>query len=248
MLDVAGISKHFGGLQALHDVSFHAPAGAVTAVIGPNGAGKSTLLDCLSGITEADRGRVSVADEVMRPGLLKRLVDVGIARTFQNLRLFPSLNVLEHVLLARHTFVRTPRARAKGRAMDVASCQTLLDRVGLAEKAADNPDSLAYGEKRRLEIARALATEPRVLLLDEPAAGANNAEQQQLGSIIEDIAAEGTAVVLVEHHMELVGRLAKSVVVLNFGQIVVTGTIEAVRAHPEVISAYLGTSAQAGNA
>ncbi|MBI3992758.1 MAG: ABC transporter ATP-binding protein [Candidatus Lambdaproteobacteria bacterium] len=242
MLEVEGVSKHFGGLQALQDVSFQAPAGAVTAIIGPNGAGKSTLLDCLTGLTDMDRGRVLLRGAALGKGLLARLVEVGIARTFQNLRLFPSLSVLEHVLLARHTFVRTARARAAGRGLQREACLELLARVGLAGKARHGPDALAYGEKRRLEIARALATEPHLLLLDEPAAGANAAEQQALGTIIENIAAEGTAVVLVEHHIELVGRLARSVVVLNFGQVVVTGTIGEVRAHPEVISAYLGTA------
>ena len=243
MLTADSVSKHFGGLQALLDVSFQAPGGRVTAVIGPNGAGKSTLLDCLTGLTDMDSGQVTLDGQALGPRLLGRLVEVGIARTFQNLRLFPSLSVLEHLLLARRTFVRTHRARAAGRPLDHELCLSLLERVGLAAKARWSPDALAYGEKRRLEIARALATEPRLVLLDEPAAGANAAEQQALGTLIEGIAADGAAVVLVEHHMELVGRLASSVVVLNFGQIVTAGTIDAVRSHPEVISAYLGTTA-----
>jgi ABC-type branched-subunit amino acid transport system ATPase component len=243
VLEVTGISKRFGGLQALDSVSFVARAGEVTAIIGPNGAGKSTLLDCLSGITPMDAGSAVLEGHRLTSAVLGDLIGAGITRTFQNIRLFESLTIVEHLLLARQGYRGSARFHAArdGRG-DHHVCRDLLARVGLAEKATMYPRKLAYGEKRRLEIARGLATEPRVFLLDEPAAGTTPAEQAALAVLIGEIAGRGVAVVLVEHHMELVGRLAATVVVLNFGKLVVTGTMEEVRRHPEVIAAYLGTA------
>jgi ABC-type branched-subunit amino acid transport system ATPase component len=242
-LEVTGISKRFGGLQALDGVSFVAGAGQVTAVIGPNGAGKSTLLDCLSGITPMDSGSVALEGRRLTSTVLDDLIGAGITRTFQTVRVFESLTIVEHVLLARRGYCGSARFHAASdRRGDRDVCRDLLARVGLAEKATMYPHALAYGEKRRLEIARGLATEPRVFLLDEPAAGSTPAERAALAGLIGEIAGHGVAVVLVEHHMELVGRLAASVVVLNFGEMVVTGTMEEVRRHPEVIAAYLGTA------
>jgi ABC-type branched-subunit amino acid transport system ATPase component len=243
-LDVEGVSKRFGGLQAVDAVSFVAPGGMVTAVIGPNGAGKSTLLDCLSGITEWDTGRVALDGIAIGPHLAGDLVRLGITRTFQNLRLFESLTVEQHVLLALRSVKRSSRARVVDGASDPSTCRNLLERVGLAGKATTYPRELAYGEKRRLEIARGLATAPRVFLLDEPAAGSTPAEQNALAALIGEVARQGTAVILVEHHMDLVARLASSVVVLNFGKVIVRGPMGEIRRHPEVISAYLGTTAK----
>lgn len=250
-IEVRGVTKRFGGLQALDGVSLRARTGEVTAVIGPNGAGKSTLMDCLSGITRMDAGELAIDGAVCRGNMLAQLVGLGITRTFQNIRLFESLDALEHVVLARLAYLRSQRAgggsRPSRRAIE-AEGLALLERVGLAAKARRHPAELAYGERRRLEIARGLATEPRLLLLDEPAAGSTGAEQQVLAGLIEAIAAQGVAVVLVEHHMDLVARVAAEVVVLNFGRVIVTGTIDEVRHHPEVISAYLGTIAKAAAA
>ena len=240
--EVDGVSKRFGGLQALDNVSLAARTGEVTAVIGPNGAGKSTLLGCLSGMIAIDAGRIRIDGNDARLAPLSRLVEVGVTRTFQNIRLSESLTVLEHLRLARLSYRRTQRARSSGpgRPLD-----QILARVGLAEVARKLPDELSYGERRRLEIARGLATEPLLFLIDEPAAGTTPAEQLALADLIRTIAEDGVAVVLVEHHMDLVARASANVVVLNFGRVLTSGTIGEIRRNPEVIAAYLGTTAGA---
>lgn len=242
-VEIENLSKRFGGLKALDGVSLVANGGEVTALIGPNGAGKSTFLNCITGVVPIDGGKVTVDGAPLPNKPLGKLVELGITRTFQNVRLFESLTTLEHLVLARHTL----RARAKVRAADQtrsveSECLDILDRVGLRERAHTWPSELSYGERRRLEIARGLAIEPRLLLLDEPAAGSTRSEQATLATLISAIAASGTAVILVEHHMDLVARVAKNIVVLNFGQVLMTGDINRVRSHPDVIAAYLGTS------
>ena len=234
-VEVDAVSKRFGGLLALDCVSLCAQAGAVTAVIGPNGAGKSTLLGCLSGMVPIDSGRVMIDGAGVSLSSPGKLVDLGITRTFQNLRLFEGLSAKEHLDLARRSLRRTGRA--------APDSMTLLARVGLDGKAALRPSALSYGERRRLEIARGLATSPRLFLIDEPAAGSTPSEQFVLADLIRGIAEDGVAVILVEHHMDLVARASKQVVVLNFGRVLVTGTIADVRRNPEVIAAYLGTAA-----
>jgi len=244
VVQVENVSKRFGGLQALDGVSLAARGGEVTAVIGPNGAGKSTLLDCLTGVTQFDQGRISINETAYDRISTGDLVELGISRTFQNIRLFESLTAQEHLVLTRNNLAVTRRGRALqhgGAALPEPS--RLLERVGLAAKANQKPAELAYGERRRLEIARALATAPRFVLLDEPAAGSTLSEQNLLADLIRSIADDGVAVVLVEHHMDLVARASKQVVVLNFGKHVVTGTIDEIRRHPEVVSAYLGVAA-----
>ena len=244
LIGVEGISKRFGGLQAVDNVSLTAHGGEVTAVIGPNGAGKSTLLDCLTGITPFDAGRIVIDGEAHTRIAISQLVELGISRTFQHIRLFDSLDARQHLVLARHNLAATGRGKALAQGgVPWPDPDRLLDRVGLSAKARQRPGELAYGERRRLEIARALATAPRLLFLDEPAAGSTLSEQNGLAELIRGIAAEGVAVVLVEHHMDLVGSVSAQVVVLNFGRHIMTGSIEAVRRHPEVISAYLGVSA-----
>jgi branched-chain amino acid transport system ATP-binding protein len=242
LIGVHSVCKRFGGLQALDHVSLTAQTGTVTAVIGPNGAGKSTLLGCLSGLVPIDSGRIEIdgVRAVLSP--LSRLVDLGITRTFQNIRLSKSLTVLEHLRLAQLSYRRTRRARigGPGRPLD-----TLLARVGLSAVAGKLPAALSYGERRRLEIARGLATEPLLFLIDEPAAGTTPSEQLALADLIRGIAEDGVAVVLVEHHMDLVARASASVVVLNFGKVLTTGTIDEIRRNPDVVAAYLGTTASA---
>lgn len=243
-VEIEGISKRFGGLQALDNISLAARGGEVTAVIGPNGAGKSTLLDCLTGVTRFDSGRIVIDGRPHGTVRLDRLVDTGISRTFQHIRLFESMTAFEHLVLVRRNLLSTSRGRALAASgVFLPEPMRLLERVGLAAKAGQRPAELAYGERRRLEIARALATAPRLLLLDEPAAGSTLSEQNVLAELIRSIAADGAAVVLVEHHMDLVGSVSARVVVINFGRHVVTGTIEVIRRHPEVISAYLGVAA-----
>jgi len=236
-----GMSKRFGGLQALNGVSFAIEAGQVLAVIGPNGAGKSTLINCLSGALAADAGSLELDGQAVPPRCSDRLVELGITRTFQHARLFPSLTVLEHLLLARRSFERTRRCSSPGRARTV--CLELLDRVGLAAKARQSPSELAYGEQRRLEVARGLATEPKLFLVDELAAGSTATEQGALAGLIEGIAATGAAVLLVEHHMDLIARVADAVLVLNFGEAIATGRYADVKRDPAVIAAYLGSAA-----
>jgi branched-chain amino acid transport system ATP-binding protein len=240
LIEVNSVSKRFGGLLALDDVSLTARTGEVTAVIGPNGAGKSTLLGCLSGMIRIDSGHIRIdgIDVVLTP--LSRLVDLGITRTFQSIRLSESLTVLQHLLLSRMSYRRTRRARGRS---PVQSPEELLARVGLTAAAGKRPAELSYGERRRLEIARGLATEPSLFLIDEPAAGTTPSEQLVLADLIRGIAEDGVAVILVEHHMDLVARASTQVVVLNFGKVLTTGTIAEIRRNPEVISAYLGTTA-----
>lgn len=242
-IEVENLSKRFGGLKALDRVSLVATGGEVTALIGPNGAGKSTFLDCVTGVVPIDEGSVTIDGTALPRHPLGKLVDLGITRTFQNLRLFESLTALEHLVLARHSLRSRARGRRTGQAKPVeAECLDILERVGLRDRAGMWPSELSYGERRRLEIARSLAIEPRLLLLDEPAAGSTRSEQVTLAKLIADIATAGTAIILVEHHMDLVARVAKHIVVLNFGQVLMTGDIDEVRSHPDVISAYLGTS------
>lgn len=245
LIEVEGVSKRFGGLRALDDVSLTARSGEVTAVIGPNGAGKSTLLDCLSGLTQLDSGRIVVNGRQIgapRPG---NLIEIGIARSFQHIRLFPNLTVQEQIILARRGYLGSRRARQEQANRDIPPVLSqLLSRVGLAHKAALFPNELSYGERRRLEIARALATNPMLLLVDEPAAGSNLSEQVRLAALITEIVGTGVAVILVEHHMDFIADVSTRVVVLNFGRVIVTGTIGEVRQNAEVISVYLGTSPQ----
>lgn len=241
---VEALSKRFGGLQALDSISLAARGGEVTAVIGPNGAGKSTLIDCLTGLTRFDSGRVVMDGAALTSIQLDKLVDLGISRTFQHIRLFESLTAREHLILAQRNLLATSRGhRLRRSGISLPDADQLLDRVRLTAKTHQRPSELAYGERRRLEIARALATSPNFLLLDEPAAGSTLSEQNALAELIQGIAYDGVAVVLVEHHMDLVARVSSQVVVLNFGRHVVTGSVAEVRRHPEVISAYLGVAA-----
>jgi branched-chain amino acid transport system ATP-binding protein len=240
-IEARGIGKRFGGLQALHRVSLVACSGEVTAVIGPNGAGKSTLLDCLSGLTAMDCGELSIGGTAYTRILPEALIKMGITRTFQNIRLSASLSAEEHVILARMGYARSGRAKSRESYRTMSEqARRLLKQVGLQRKEHYLPSQLSYGERRRLEIARGLATEPYLFLLDEPAAGTTPSEQVTLAETMELIAATGPAIILVEHHIDLVARLSKRVLVLNFGQELVTGPIEEIRNDPAVILAYLG--------
>ena len=241
-ITVEDVSKRFGGLQALSGVSFSLRTGEVRAVIGPNGAGKSTLINCLTGAVAMDTGRLVIDGRPITGNFGERLVEAGITRTFQNVRLFSSLTALDHLMLARRSYERSRRFRP-GRGDARTTCRMLLDRVGLAAKAGKRPAELAYGERRRLEIARGLAIEPILFLVDEPAAGSTGTEQMTLATLISGIAADGAAVVLVEHHMDIIGRVSNGVTVLNFGRVIAEGAFADVKRDPAVIAAYLGTQA-----
>ena len=245
-IDIDGMSMRYGGLQALDDVSLALSGGQVTAIIGPNGAGKSTFVNCLSGVVTMTAGKLEIDGTPAPQPILPQLMHLGIARTFQNIRLFANLTVREHVEMAHLGYLRSSRADAHERTGRAAFVDLLLARVHLDGKAALKPSELSYGERRRLEIIRGLATRPRLLLLDEPAAGMMQTEQMELADFVLEIAATGIAVILIEHHMDLVAKVANEVVVLNFGRCIARGTIDEMRADPEVIAAYLGTSGKVG--
>jgi branched-chain amino acid transport system ATP-binding protein len=238
----------FGGVRAIDDVSVGVPAGGVFSIIGPNGAGKTTLFNVFSGLYQPQHGRVRLAGEDVTGLAPHRLARRGLARTFQNLQIFFRMTALENVMVARHRHETTGLLAdllhlptvARQNAATRAAARTALARVGL-EKHAEHPaGALPYGALKRLEIARALASEPTVLLLDEPAAGCNAVETQELDAIIRSIVQSGVTVVLVEHDMRLVMQISDRIHVLAGGRTLAEGTAAEVRANPAVIEAYLG--------
>lgn len=248
ILRVEGLTRRFGGLVAVNDVTFDVAAGRITAVIGPNGAGKTTLFNLISGAMPPSEGRV-VFDGREITGLAPEAVArLGLVRTFQLVKLFSDLTVLENVKIGTHlhargglfaALLRPGWAREEERAVAKAAAD-LLDFVGLGDLADLPAAGLSYGRQRLLEMARALAARPRLILLDEPAAGLNAEESARLSAIIRRIAAGGSTVLLIEHDMTLVMNTADEVVVLDFGRKVTQGTPHEVRNNPDVIAAYLG--------
>jgi ABC-type branched-subunit amino acid transport system ATPase component len=243
-----GLHKSFGGVRAVRDISFAVAAGSVFAIIGPNGAGKSTLLNLMSGLYQPDAGAV-IFDGVDLIGFpAYRRVRLGLARTFQKIRLFKQLSVLDNVVAGFHVHHAVPawqyvlhgRAFHDDQARLRQEALRLLGFVGLEHRIAAYAGSLAYGEQRMLEIARALATRPRLLMVDEPAAGLNAAEVDRLLDRIGVIRQQGITVVLVEHNMDLVMKVADRVLVIDYGQHLFEGTPAEVQANPSVIAAYLG--------
>jgi branched-chain amino acid transport system ATP-binding protein len=229
-LEVDEVSVHFGGVAALSHVSLRAEAGMVTGLIGPNGAGKTTLFNVITGLQRPDRGSVSLGGtDVTRKGTYRR-ARLGLARTFQRLELFSTLSAVDNVRVG---------LEASGRAAPGAAIG-LLERVGVGEEAAVPVSSLPTGSARLVELARALSTDPKVLLLDEPCSGLDERESSALGELLVSLAAEGRAVVLVEHDTDLVLRVCATVHVLDFGQVIATGPPAAIRRDPAVQEAYLG--------
>jgi len=253
LLALRNISKRFGGVKALDGVSLSIPEGSIYGLIGPNGAGKTTLFNVITGLYQADAGERRFAGEAMSLRLkASRIVQRGIARTFQNIRLFDYMTALENIMVGRHARTRTglwsailnTRAARAEEAEIRQRALALLDYVGLPRRVANSlAHELSYGDQRRLEIARALATEPRLLALDEPAAGMNPTETAQLKLLLERIRADGITVLLIEHDVKLIMGLCDRVAVLDFGQLIAEGRPEQVRNDPRVVAAYLGGTA-----
>jgi branched-chain amino acid transport system ATP-binding protein len=248
LLSIEGLGIAFGGLKAVHDVSFAVKPGEIVSVIGPNGAGKTTLFNMISGVYQPGSGRVRLnGEEVtgMAPHLLARR---GMSRTFQNLQIFQSMTVLENAVTGYHLQERgavladllgLPASRRRARAAE-AGARQLLARVGLERAAEREAGNLSYGSLKRLEIARALALNPKVLLLDEPAAGCNAVETEEIDHLIAEVAASGVAILLVEHDMKMVMRISNHIVVLDHGEKIAEGDPAMVSQNPAVIAAYLG--------
>lgn len=253
LLDVQAVHKSFGGIQALRDVALQVAHGEVYGLIGPNGAGKTTFFNVITGLIAPDAGRFEFDGRPYRPSAVHRVARAGIARTFQNIRLFSEMTALENVMVGRHVRTtaglwsaiwRTPAFQREEAAIAQRAAQ-LLDFVGLGHRGHYRARTLSYGDQRRLEIARALATEPRLLALDEPAAGMNATEKSQLRELIERIRALGCAVLIIEHDVKLVMGLCDRVTVLDQGRRIAVGTPSLVQQDPHVITAYLGSSHQA---
>ena len=248
MLHLDAVTKTFGGLTAVNEVTFSIRPGQIMGLIGPNGAGKTTLINMISGLMPLTSGKIFFEDRDISNLPAYKLCALGIARTYQNIRLFEGMTVLDNVLSGRH--LQTPAASRYWRwllpykdpaiAAQIAVGKTLLGRLQMSQLGDDDASELSYGDQRRVELARALATEPRLLLLDEPTAGMSPAETYQLGELILQLREEGITILLIEHDMELINQVCDDVAVINFGALIANGPQEEIRRNPVVIEAYLG--------
>ena len=251
LLEAQAVAKHFGGVKALRDVSLTIRQGEVYGLIGPNGAGKTTFFNCMTGLYVPDGGGFVFDGAPLKADAPHQAAERGIARTFQNIRLFGNMTALENVMVGRH--VRTKAGvigavvRDRGTREEEAAirrrAEELLHYVGVEDRADDLAKNLSYGDQRRLEIARALATDPKLLCLDEPAAGMNGTETEGLRLLIEGIRADGTTILLIEHDVKLVMGLCDRVAVLDYGALVIEDVPSVVQHDPRVIEAYIGVAA-----
>jgi branched-chain amino acid transport system ATP-binding protein len=253
ILELSGVGKSFGGVAAVSDLSLAVPTGSVTGLMGPNGAGKTTVINLISGLLRIDRGTILLDKAPIQHLPSHRIAEAGIVRTYQNVRLFSGMTVLEQVMagcfLRRGaslwaSFLGLPNARAARRRIE-AEARVLLDRVGVADRADVLAETLSYGEQRRVEIARALGSNPRLLLLDEPTAGMNAQESDRIGRLVHELRDAGLTVLMVEHNVRLVMDFCDNVAVVNFGRLLVQGTPVHCIEHPDVQQAYFGKSGDA---
>ena len=259
ILQVTGLSMDFGGIRALSNLDLDVKEGEIVALIGPNGAGKTTFFNCLTGIYRPTKGEIHLNKSVSGKPLsligLKpnKVTEQGLARTFQNIRLFSKMTVLENVMIGRHCRTKSfiigallrDRETLKEEQEIISKSHEILGKVGLTQFENEFATNLPYGAQRRLEIARALATEPTLLLLDEPAAGMNPQETIELVNLIQEIASEGQSILLIEHDMKLVMSLSDRIFVMDYGKKIAQGTPEEIRNNPAVIKAYLGEEVDA---